>query len=146
MNRDVLNFLGITHIINITQHIGNQFENDGIQYLSIKIEDRDSYQVSPYFRETYNFIETALFGDEFSDVNITLNKLGLEDFKEEYESINSCQSRNKLIQLIFKAMSNEQNKNRILIHCSMGVSRSPTMCIMYLMKKLKITLNDVKKI
>jgi len=35
-----------------------------------------------------------------------------------------------------------KNENRLFVHCEMGISRSSTICIAYLMKKRKMTLYD----
>lgn len=35
------------------------------------------------------------------------------------------------------------NNNRILIHCSLGVSRSSTIAIMYIMKKFSVCFEEV---
>uniref|UniRef100_A0A7S3NCI9 protein-tyrosine-phosphatase n=1 Tax=Euplotes harpa TaxID=151035 RepID=A0A7S3NCI9_9SPIT len=35
-------------------------------------------------------------------------------------------------------MQNSNNQNRVLVHCAMGMSRSATMVIMYLMRKFKL--------
>ena len=35
-------------------------------------------------------------------------------------------------------MQNSHNQNRVLVHCAMGMSRSATMVIMYLMRKFQI--------
>ena len=35
-------------------------------------------------------------------------------------------------------IQNSNNQNRVLVHCAMGMSRSATMCIIYLMRKFRI--------
>ena len=112
--------------------------------MNIKIEDTDCYRISEHFEETYKYIEKAY---DLEDCNFedTLKSLGIEDsktFQEVFSNMQSWHKRNKLIQLIF-AKHLDKNNNRILIHCSMGVSRSPTMAIMYIMKKLCISFEEV---
>jgi hypothetical protein len=52
--------------------------------------------------------------------------------------------KNKIIQILFKRFyCAAKNDNRILIHCSMGISRSPTMATMYVMKKFKLSYEEV---
>lgn len=65
----------------------------------------------------------------------------------DIDKISDLQIKNKLCQLLIKAdYSNCNKNNRILIHCSMGVSRSTALVIMYLMKKIKLSFNSVNKI
>jgi len=65
--------------------------------------------------------------------------------------IANLQIKNKICQLLIKAdysgynSHNNTNNNRVLIHCSMGVSRSTTMVIMFLMRKIKLSFNAVYK-
>ena len=66
---------------------------------------------------------------------------------EDIEEIPSISCKNKIIQVLIKMqISTNQNFNnsKILIHCSLGMSRSPTLAIMYLMKKIKISFELVK--
>lgn len=53
-------------------------------------------------------------------------------------------------EIIQKAFKKEylhtMNKNRILIHCSLGVSRSSTVAIMYIMKKFQLNYDEVMRV
>ena len=64
-DRDVLNELGITHVLNITNLLPNFFEDDpfmAIEYLKINIEDRKEVAIDLSFPVAYNFI-TSAFAD-----------------------------------------------------------------------------------
>jgi len=65
----------------------------------------------------------------------------------DIDKISDLQLKNKLCQLLIKYHFStvENNANRVLIHCSMGVSRSPALAIMYLMKKMNLSFNTVRK-
>lgn len=68
---------------------------------------------------------------------------------EEIQEVSCISFKNKIIQVLLKMLFSEYSKesnSKILIHCSLGMSRSPTLAIMYLMKKLKISFEFVGKI
>jgi protein-tyrosine phosphatase len=123
----------------------NKYENNGIEYLNIKIEDNDSYRISNHFQETFDFIEKALVNNQIVDTDYVLEKIGIKScFQDSFEKLPSWHCRNKLIQMFFKYyLEGNENNNKVLIHCSMGVSRSPTICIMYLMKRLNLSFENV---
>jgi hypothetical protein len=63
---------------------------------------------------------------------------------DDIERVPCISFKNKIIQVLLKLQfSNNQNYSRILIHCSLGMSRSPAIAIMYLMRKLKISFELV---
>ncbi len=41
------------------------------------------------------------------------------------------------------AKGEQQNSNRVLVHCAMGISRSASVIIMYIMKKFGVTFDSV---
>ena len=93
------------------------------------------------------------FIDDLIDMEVCLDKnfpkleqfgiISLENWRDAFYSTKDLNLRNKMIQLVFKHFFNKSNsKTRILIHCSMGVSRSPTIAIMYLMKKFQLSFDD----
>lgn len=77
--------------------------------------------------------------------NLDFNKLEGEIITgTDIDTISDLQVKNKLCQLLIKDnYSNCAPTNKILIHCSMGVSRSPALVIMYLMKKIRLSFNSV---
>jgi protein tyrosine phosphatase len=100
-------------------------------------------------------VETLLteFIDDLIDVEVCLDKnfpklqqfgiISLENWRDAFYSTKDLNLRNKIIQLVYKHFFHKSNtKNRILIHCSMGVSRSPTVAIMYIMKKFQLSFED----
>jgi len=145
---EVLQYLKITHIVNVTKHIENLYENKGIKYLHIDIDDTTKYSISPYFKLAFEFIESTLKEGELQNGEV---------LKEEEKSISKEILRDKLgkiendfekIFIINKAIkkiySHSNNNNRILVHCSLGQSRSPSIAIMYIMKILNISFEDAK--
>jgi protein-tyrosine phosphatase/rhodanese-related sulfurtransferase len=58
-NRERLNELGVTHVLNVTSHLPLHFENEGITYKRIPATDSGSQNLKQYFSEAINFIESA---------------------------------------------------------------------------------------
>lgn len=56
-SQQVIQHLGITHIVNATLDMGNVFQEKGILYHEIK--DKVEVDITPYFDSTYAFIESA---------------------------------------------------------------------------------------
>jgi len=141
--------------------------------LKIPIEDSDKYLISSHFESVFLFIEEALKSNnsptqemvrqEYFEIDYSSNQVQkmLKCFKEYYDlyfekkdnelitgndidKIQDLQIKNKVCQLLIKYhYANFINNNKILIHCSMGISRSPSLIIMYLMKKIKISFLSV---
>jgi len=114
-----------------------------------KTENLRNQQIGNFkFNEVeYENQETQLLLKSFAEL------YDLDFNKDEGELINAAdidkipdlQVKNKICQLLIKAhFSGYNENNRILIHCSMGISRSPTLVIMYLMKKIKLSFESVK--
>jgi protein-tyrosine phosphatase len=64
------------------------------------------------------------------------------DLNDLFEKISNWTLKNKILQILFKNYYQNENDNRILIHCSLGVSRSPTLVIMYVMRKFRIKFEE----
>jgi len=141
--------------------------------LKIPIDDTEKYFISTHFETVYSFIEEALNknNDLRLQENEIIDSCEIECEKEEIQNIlksfkklyhfdigktdneiitgadidkiQDLQIKNKICQILTKFYYNYNSNNRILIHCSMGVSRSPALVIMYLMKKLKLSFNSV---
>lgn len=153
---EVLKHLKITHIINVTFHVPNKFENEGIKYLRIPIDDSDLNHATPYFPQAYEFIENALFNedtvhvDESStnfpvcqDIDFSLVDEEIEFLNQKLKDGYCIRLKNEIIQLLFQKMLKKSfNYNRVIIHCSLGVSRSACFAIMYIMKKFGLSSNE----
>lgn len=48
-----------THILNVTVELPNYFEDKGIKYLKIPVNDYETENIQPFFKEAYEFIESA---------------------------------------------------------------------------------------
>jgi len=158
-----------------------------IKYYTININDTADFKITPYFKEVYDFIETAFMEDDLLINDDMKNLIFAEKVNNENESQNSsfltkkltgeisttsssydllptdkpensiinlqddeigkmkCNHRkNNLIQKEFKKVISSKNNNRVLIHCSLGVSRSAAFSILYIMKKFSLAYENVK--
>lgn len=98
--------------------------------MKVTLSDTSSDRCRKYFREAFEFVDLALCGD--SSIEIQEVKKSEGDEQGTIEEINET----------FNKVKNEKN-NRVLIHCSLGVSRSATFVIMYLMKKFGLPFEFV---
>jgi protein-tyrosine phosphatase len=98
LDREIVENLKITHILNITKTAINKFQD--IKYCKIEVLDTIDENISRYFKKAYDFIEKILHS----------NQLGF--------------------------------KNTVLVHCALGVSRSATIVIMFIMKTYRMSLED----
>jgi protein tyrosine phosphatase len=124
--------------------------NLGVKYLNVKIDDTEEYKISTHFKEVYEFIDSVLnenIQQEDSKLCKDFNRLGLNEHKsltEYFSNISNWTFKNKIMQIVFKRFyCASKNDNRILIHCSMGISRSPTITTMYVMKKFELSFDEV---
>jgi hypothetical protein len=150
----VINLLGITHVVNVTRHVINKFEERGIKYLNIDIDDTPEYKISKYFQIAFHFIDEALsLNDNFikplsaSEVNDLLFSSETDGIPDDWEiSLTSSKdllAKDKIIQDVSKCLFYPKEcKGRVLVHCSLGASRSTTIAIMYVMKKFKLCFDD----
>lgn len=58
-SKQVIQKLGITHVVNASLDVENVFANEGVLYLEVKIKDRPEADISAYFDSTFQFIESA---------------------------------------------------------------------------------------
>jgi len=212
---DKIKFLKITHVINVTEHVPNNFEKLGVKYLKLAVEDKEGNSLLEHFKEAFEFIDSALFPElkEFKDkkdkeekdkeehpnekdkdkenlkkpiitypdlkhykqpikrkstfdipnnyslfnfvVSTIPADVEAESLAEELEVIeekmkdakNDFYLLNEFIQTKFRLLQlrsgNGSNQNRVLVHCSLGASRSSTIVIMYLMKKFKMSFDEI---
>ncbi|XP_074642170.1 dual specificity protein phosphatase 1-like [Tubulanus polymorphus] len=92
-HREQLLELGITALLNVSQHEVEQFQH--FLYLNIPIRDNNSSDISTWFDEAINFIDDV-----------------------------------------------KRSDGKVLLHCHAGISRSPTICIAYLMRNYNLNLQQ----
>jgi len=145
LSKEIIDSLKITHIVNATNHLANKFEDIGIKYFNVPVEDNDKFIISPYFKSAYTFIEDALTegkleNGDFNDKKDHSSESSIADLLDK--SSNQFESAEIMQKYFNKHYYHTKNKNRILIHCSLGVSRSSTIAIMYIMKKFSISSKE----
>ncbi|KAG7386744.1 Serine/threonine/tyrosine-interacting-like protein 1 [Phytophthora pseudosyringae] len=57
--KQVVQHLGITHVVNATRKVDNVFENDGVNYLNAKLADKPDENIAQFFNAAYEFIAQA---------------------------------------------------------------------------------------
>jgi len=140
--------------------------NVGITYIRILVEDKEESRIHYYFPRVYGFIESAIFpkGKEedkpklqetecvkASNLKMDTNELTKETFTLGIISLMKSKgyfSKEKPPWSIEKEFEEEvkkypKNNNRVLVHCAMGISRSSSIVIMYLMKRFNISFDAV---
>eukprot|EP01122_Echinamoeba_exundans_P001206 TRINITY_DN1118_c0_g1_i1.p1 TRINITY_DN1118_c0_g1~~TRINITY_DN1118_c0_g1_i1.p1 ORF type:complete len:286 (+),score=44.50 TRINITY_DN1118_c0_g1_i1:420-1277(+) len=75
------------------------------------------------------FSEADIEHDDVTYLNIDVLDMENQNIKKHFEK---C----------FKFIEGGRRDGVVLVHCNAGVSRAPTICIAYLMKKLKVTFED----
>lgn len=116
----VLQNLGITHIVNATLKFKNEFESFGeIKYLQLAVDDNEQETFEPFWDKIMEFMKCI--DDDYKEE------------KEEKDNTSDDENDDK---------KKVKGPNRILIHCEMGISRSATITIAYLMNKRRLSLYD----
>ncbi|KAG1696559.1 hypothetical protein DVH05_018252 [Phytophthora capsici] len=57
--KQVIQHLGITHVVNATRKVENIFANDGVKYFNAKLADKPEENISQFFNAVYEFISQA---------------------------------------------------------------------------------------
>jgi protein-tyrosine phosphatase len=131
--------------------VSNKFEEKGIKYLNIDIEDTPEYKISKYFQIAFHFIDEALSlnNDFFQPLDgnsccfNSENDVIPEDWEICLTSSKDLLAKDKIIQDVCKSLFYPKEcTGRVLVHCSLGASRSTTIAIMYIMKKFKLCFED----
>lgn len=61
-SKQIINGMGITHVLNITKEVDNFFENEGVTYLKVPVRDYSHSIINVYFKLCYEFIEQYSYG------------------------------------------------------------------------------------
>ena len=113
-NDTVIKNLNITAIVNATKIIKCKYEDNGIKYLHIKVDDLENESIGKYFNPVIQFVND----------NLTKQTDTPDESKDNDQ----------------KTDNNNQNA-KVLIHCEQGISRSGSFTIAYIMKTYNWTLN-----
>lgn len=149
---EILERLKITHVINVTKHAPNYYEKTSeIKYSKIEVEDCYDNFMRPHYKKCYEFIEEAYFGiqkqNEETDLEHKLLDDEIAELQENLKLKQTTSLKNEILQLIFKKLFvGSSNNSRIFVHCSLGVSRSSTVALLYLMKKMSMRYSDALEI
>ena len=126
-----------------------------IKYLQIVIADEKQSDIQSIFEVIYDFIDQAVEPHGFvpdydreeaegyeilspSTLDCDFKKLSLKKTQTELEGLY------EKIYTYTTQLNREhpEHPNRILVHCAMGMSRSATATIMYLMRKFSLSLDE----
>ena len=103
-DRQVVQTLGISHILNITKSCRPKFADEGVTYLNVTLDDLETENITAHFSECYTFIAQALTTADnrvlvhcargvSRSVTIVImylmRGLGLE-YKEAFEWVKAC--------------------------------------------------------
>lgn len=62
LSRSIIMGMGITHVLNLTKEINNEFEEEGVRYLKIPVHDYNHSVISIFFKEAWDFMNDHNFG------------------------------------------------------------------------------------
>lgn len=184
VDSDLLNFLGITHIVNASNEVVPNMFPDEFKYCNVNVEDDNAEDLFPHFSRVISFLDdgaapavewnspvgvenvceaaaslaedavaaalqaVAEQQDGLSEestgaspphsdnstvgaaVKITLPDVSAPDCQSTAIGINTMHTQEQLEEKV------------VLFHCRMGISRSATLLIAYLMKSRSMTLKE----
>eukprot|EP01080_Neovahlkampfia_damariscottae_P009340 gene9340-1427_t len=96
----------------------NSISNEQLKELNIKLILNTAKECKNYFKSEFIYKKFSFIDEEFEDI--------FKFFDEAFEFIEM----------------GRRNNQGILVHCFMGMSRSAAICIAYLMKYQRISLNE----
>eukprot|EP00461_Guttulinopsis_vulgaris_P003477 UN03478 len=109
--------LGVTHIINATKNIPNKYEEQGVfQYLRCPMDDTHDQALLEQLQLAFTFIDDALSIPEQPAQQIN------DENNNEQQTNNNGELR------------------KVLVHCQMGISRSSSIVVAYVMRSYRCTL------
>ena len=147
-----------------------------IEYLRVPIDDKNSDLISDYFEKTFDFIENAFNSTKsnaitsisapVSQENINIkngNTATVDQDQDQYAKETKDVSLNDNIAIDDKKDGSKDEHvrdgddevkekeyqakgGRVFVHCQMGVSRSSTIVIAYMMNKYNLPFSDVFKL
>lgn len=129
-NWKIIRDLNITHIINCSIEHECIF-SDAIKYMHCKLEDSLDEDIYRELDKAYKFIENALRSSKVEYESDENNRSTTNSEDNDDDENNS--SSNGSINQSYKPV-------RILIHCNLGISRSSSILIAYLIRKYKLCL------
>ncbi|CAI2369367.1 unnamed protein product [Moneuplotes crassus] len=153
---DLLQTLGITHILNVSDNVPNYFEENylGLKYSNIEIDDVEDAPIEDYFEKAYNIINKVLTGEDEKSEDSDKCCYKEEHYSDEFDTQTlkldltsktidlweNCEIKRTIssIDLSIEDAHKKNPNSRILVHCAMGRSRSPTIVIMYIMKRFEL--------
>lgn len=142
-NLEELSHNGITHILNVTREIDNFFPGN-FRYLNVRVYDEEATDLvrqSVYLSAVFVLLQItiSMLVSYFPILNGFQNHL--VQFSSQLKYFNSTYT-------FIKEAKN--NSGKVLVHCKMGISRSASVVISFLMKEyewnLETALFRVKKI
>lgn len=137
-NWKIIRDLNITHIINCSIEHECVFQ-DELTYLHVKLEDNHQENIYKFLTKTLRFIEDA-FDKYYEEVYKSENSI---DFSID-SGINSATS-SKSSNMNTNSGNSKPKPPVFLIHCNLGISRSSSILIAYLISKYRICLYSAFK-
>lgn len=134
--------------------------------MRVLVEDKNESMIYYYFPRVYGFIESAIFTNPKEEIKKKaqdITKLGRVYNRDDIQSVTRksfmfgmMSLLKDKIKIVYDKSANEidnecrdqlnkyqANNNKILVHCAMGMSRSASIVIMYLMKRFHISFESV---
>ena len=132
-NLNVIKNLKITHIVNCTpfaNHFEKKSKSNEIDTIESKQEAKSDITDSKESND-----------EEMDEIDIKYYQMALDDTPNDAKTMK--RHLNNALEFIETALnSNNKPRNRVLIHCSAGISRSPTVTIAYIMKSNNMTFES----
>ena len=173
VDSNLLNYLCITHIVNASnESVPNKFP-ESYHYYNVNVEDNNADDLLPHFDAVYDFLcdtiieptktkSAAEIIDDMSHSTSTIVTAIIEAALENVETAKHNHADELHSKLKYPAVVSETDESIamgtnalhfqeqpvkvILFHCRMGISRSSTLLIAYVMKWHNITLKEAYRL